>query len=196
MFPSRACVLGCAKFEVLLKIGYGDADVRFLVVNAVEPELFENSNHLVLGTVTYDNVPAHVEADMPQSSFAKQASKIRAPVLTLSIQRRNKHRVGVDFQRCLTELLGTHASMQVENLESGFLQRQLHNSIAHDMNVVPDYTDDDPTVAYARHFHPLDLNGTRPNALRLRAEAFESSLFDGLAIQLSGIACDRETLKM
>jgi len=49
MSSSRARVLGSAMFEVLLKIGYGDADVRFLMVNAIKPKLLEELYDFVPG---------------------------------------------------------------------------------------------------------------------------------------------------
>jgi hypothetical protein len=183
-------------FEVLLKIGYGNADVRFLVVNAIKPELLEQSYDFILGAFTYDNVSPNIKENMPQTDFAEQAAKVSAPVLSLPVQRRNKYRVGVDLQRSLAEYLRTVTSAQVEDLESRFFQGQLHNSIADYMNVIPNYADDDSPFITARHCHPSDLNGPRLDTLRLRAKALESGLFNHLPIQLSGVARDRETLKV
>ncbi len=183
-------------FEVLLKVGYGDADVGYLMVNAIKSKLLEQLYDLVCGTLAYYDVSTNVEDDVPQTGFAKQAAKVRAPILPFAVQRRNKNRVGVDFQRSLAEFFRTHTGAQVEDLESGLLQGQLHNSVADDVNVVPDDADDDPALRNAAHLHPSDLNRTRLDTLRLRAEALERRLFDRLAVQLSRIARDRETLKV
>jgi nitrogen fixation-related uncharacterized protein len=183
-------------FEVLLKIGYGDADVRFLVVNPVKPELLKQSYHLVLGAFTYHNVSANIKENMSQTDVTEQAAKVSAPVLPLPVERRNKYCVGVDLQSSLAEYLWTVTSAQVEDLESRFLQGKLHNSIADYVNVIPNYADDDSPFRNARHCHLSDLNGPRLDTLRLGAKALESSLFDRLAVQLSGIARDREALEM
>ena len=164
MLVSLACALGRAMFQILLKIGYSDADIGFLVVNTIESELLEQSYDLILGTLTYDDVPAHVQENMLQTSFAEQATNVRAPVLPFSIQGRNKHSIGVDLKRSLAEFLGTVTSAQVEDLKSRFLQGQLHNSIANDVNVVSNYTNDDSPLINAHLFPPVRLepNRTRP----------------------------------
>ena len=152
MLVSLARSLGRAMFQILLKIGYSDADIGFLVINTIESELLEESYDLVLRTLTDDDIPTHVQENMFQTSFAEQATNVRAPVLPFSIQGGNKHGIGVDLKRSLAELLRTDTSAQVEDLKSRFFQGQLHDSIANYVNVVPDNTNDNPPSINAHLF--------------------------------------------
>ncbi len=162
MLVSLDCALGRAMFQILLQIGYSDADIGFLMVHTIESKLLEQPYDFILGTFPYHDVPADVEQNMLQTSFAKQAANVRAPVLPFSVQGRNKHRVGVNLKRSLAELLGTVTGTQVEDLKSGFLQRQLHNSIADDVDVVPNDTNDD-SPSISAHF-PTRQTWTEPDS--------------------------------
>src|SRR5271157_289517 len=152
MLVSLDCAQGRAMFQILLKIGYSDADIGFLMVNTIESELLEKSHDLVFGTFTYDDVPTHVQENMLQTGLAKQATNVRAPVLPFSIQGGNKDSICVDLKRSLAEFLGAVTSAQVEDLKSRFFQGQLHNSIANYVNVVPDYANDNSPLINAHLF--------------------------------------------
>ncbi len=170
------------------------------MIHAVETEAFKELHHFRLGAISDDDIAPDVEEHVAETHFDKSTAKVRAPMLTLAIQGRNEDRVGIDLQRRLPEVLGAIASAQVEYLEPGFLQGQLHDPVADDMNVVADHADDNAAVRCNGHagysFSTTgDWRRCDPRG-RLEAQPLESRLLDCLPVELSGVSSDRKDLEV
>jgi hypothetical protein len=133
------------------------SDVGLLVINAVESERLKKLHHFFFSPLAYDDVAAYIQQHMLQTVLPKKAAEIGAPVLALAVQRRNENGVSIHLQRRLAEFFGPVTGTQIEHLETRFLQRQLHNAIADDVDVVPDDPDHHPSAA-TFHFVSLGVN--------------------------------------